>query len=95
MDATSGQSRVSLKEYRQPSSSLFALVRERCILAGNEVEMNVVMKLSDLIKATITCALVAYLVYSFPLLGQVLIIAFLSLLWLSYLYRTVLRLRSR
>jgi len=28
-------------------------------------------------------------------LGQVLIIAFLSLLWLSYLYRTVLGLRSR
>jgi hypothetical protein len=53
------------------------------------------MKMSDLIKATITCGLVAYLVYSFPVVGQVLIIAFLSLLWLSYLHRTVLRLRSR
>jgi len=53
------------------------------------------MKVSDLLKATISCALIAYLVYSYPVVGQVLIISFLSLLWLSYLYRTVLRLRSR
>jgi len=53
------------------------------------------MKVSELVKATIICALVAYLVYSFPVVGQILIIAFLSLLWLSYLYRTVLCLRSR
>jgi len=65
------------------------------MLARNKVELKVVMKVSDLIKATIICALIAYLVYSFPVLGQVLIIAFLSLLWLSYLYHTVLRLRSR
>ena len=48
------------------------------------------MRTSDLIKATLACALIAYLVYSFPVLGQVLIIAVLSLVWLSYLYRTVL-----
>jgi hypothetical protein len=53
------------------------------------------MKVLDLVKATIVCALIAYLVYSFPVLGQAIIIAILSLLWLSYLYRTVLRLRSR
>ena len=53
------------------------------------------MKVSDLLKATITCTLIAYLVYSYPLVSQILIIAFLSLLWLSYLYRTVLTLRSR
>jgi len=53
------------------------------------------MKLSDLIKATITFGLIAFLVYSYPVLGQILIIAFLTLLWLSYLYRTVLTLRSR
>lgn len=43
----------------------------------------------DFVKATVTCGIVAYLVYSFPVLGQALIIGFLSLLWLSYLYRTV------
>ena len=53
------------------------------------------MRPSDLIKATLVCALVAYLVYSYPLLGQVLIIAFLSLLWLSYLYRTIVSLHAR
>ena len=64
------------------------------MLAVNKVVSAVVMKLSDLIEATIACALIAFLVYSYPVLGQVLIIAFLSLLWLSYLYRTVLGLRS-
>lgn len=53
------------------------------------------MEVSDLIKATIISALIAYLVYSFPVLGQALVIAILSLLWLSYLYRTVVCLRSR
>ncbi len=53
------------------------------------------MRPSDLIKATVGCGLSAYLVYSFPLLGQVLIIAFLSLLWLSYLHSTIARARAR
>jgi uncharacterized membrane protein YesL len=49
------------------------------------------MRTSDLIKATIGCGLAAYLVYEFPLLGQVVIIGVLSLLWLSYLYSTISR----
>jgi hypothetical protein len=49
------------------------------------------MRTSDLVKATIACGLAAYLVYEFPVLGQVVIIATLSLLWLSYLYSTVSR----
>ena len=53
------------------------------------------MRPSDLIKATVGCGLTAYLVYSYPLLGQVLIIATLSLLWLSYLHRTITGLRAR
>jgi hypothetical protein len=53
------------------------------------------MRPSDLMKATLACALVAYLVYSYPLLSQVLIIAFLGLLWLSYLYHTVAKLCAR
>lgn len=53
------------------------------------------MRTSDLIKATIGCGLAAYLVYEFPVLGQVVIIATLSLLWLSYLYSTIVSRRLR
>jgi len=53
------------------------------------------MRTSDLIKATIGCGLTAYLVYEFPKLGQGIIIAALSLLWLSYLYSTVMSRRVR
>ena len=53
------------------------------------------MRTSDLIKATVVCGLAAYLVFEFPVLGQVVIIAVLSLLWLSYLYSTVRRRRIR
>jgi uncharacterized membrane protein YesL len=41
------------------------------------------MSMSDLIRATVVCGGVAFLVYSFPVLSQVILIAFLSLLWLS------------
>ena len=47
------------------------------------------MRPFDLIKATVVCGLIAYLAYSLPAFSQGLIIAILSLLWLSYLYRTV------
>ena len=53
------------------------------------------MRTSDLIKATVICGLAAYLVFEFPVLGQVVIIGVLSLLWLSYLYSTVMRGRVR
>ena len=53
------------------------------------------MRTSDLIKATVACGLAAYLVYEFPVLGQVVIIGVLSLLWLSYLYTTVTGRRAR
>jgi uncharacterized membrane protein YesL len=53
------------------------------------------MNLFDLIKATITCGLIAFIIYSFPVIGQVLIIGLLSLLWLSYAHRTLLHLRRR
>jgi len=42
------------------------------------------MNLLDLAKATVTCAGIAFLVYSFPVLGQATIIGMLSVLWLSY-----------
>ena len=47
--------------------------------------MNVV----DLIKATVVCGSIAFLVYSFPVIGQVTVIGILSLLWLSYAHKTI------
>lgn len=53
------------------------------------------MRTSDLVKATVACGLAAYLVFEFPVLGQVVIIGLLSLLWLSYLYSVILSRRVR
>jgi hypothetical protein len=47
----------------------------------------------DLIKATLICGGLAFLIYSFPVLGQVMVIGLLSLLWLSYAHRTIANLR--
>ena len=47
------------------------------------------MSFFDLVKATIVCGLLAFLCYSFPVLGQVLLIAFLSLVWLAYAHKTI------
>ena len=60
-----------------------------------EANERFTMRTSDLIKATVGCGLAAYLVFEFPVLGQVVIIGVLSLLWLSYLYSTVMRGRVR
>ncbi len=48
----------------------------------------------DFAKATVLCGGIAYFVYSIPVLSQILVIAMLSLLWLSYLHRTISRLRQ-
>jgi len=53
------------------------------------------MSVLELIKATIVCGGVAFLFYSYPVLGQVLAIAVSSLLWLSYFRKTMLTLRRR
>ena len=52
------------------------------------------MSLLDLIKATIVCGVVAFLFYSFPVLGQIMAITVLSLLWLSYARKTFVRARA-
>lgn len=49
------------------------------------------MSLMDLIKATIACGGIAFLIYSFPVISQVIIIALLTLLWLSYAHRTIIK----
>jgi len=53
------------------------------------------MSLVDLIKATLVCGIVAFLFYSFPVLGQIVAIAVLSLLWLSYARKTLVSRRGR
>ena len=55
----------------------------------------VIMSILDLIKATITCGAFAYLIYSIPEFGQVVLIGFLSLLWLCYARKTIASLRRR
>lgn len=52
------------------------------------------MSALDLIKATIVCAGVSFLVYSYPVLSQALLIGVVGLIWLSYFYRTVIRRRA-
>jgi uncharacterized membrane protein YesL len=53
------------------------------------------MSLLDLFKATIVCGGVAFLFYSFPVLGQIMAITLLTLLWLSYARKTLVRVRGR
>jgi hypothetical protein len=53
------------------------------------------MNMLDLVKATLTCGVIAFLIYSFPIVGQVLVIGMLCLLWLSYAHRTIAHLRRR
>ncbi|HWC58079.1 MAG TPA: hypothetical protein VHC44_00190 [Verrucomicrobiae bacterium] len=53
------------------------------------------MSLVDLIKATVVCGIVAFLFYSFPVLGQIVAITVLSLLWLSYARKTLVSRRGR
>ncbi len=53
------------------------------------------MTLLDLIKATVVCGASAFLIYSFPLVSQIVVIAVISLLWLLYLQQTWTHLRRR
>ena len=48
-----------------------------------------VMTILDLTKATVTCGGSAFVIYSFPVVGQVLIIGCLTLLWLAYARKTI------
>ncbi len=53
------------------------------------------MSILDLIKATVTCGAIAFLIYTFPILGQIVLIGFLAILWLSYARKTLVGLRRR
>lgn len=47
----------------------------------------------DLTKATLFCGGLAFLIYSFPVIGQIFIIGVLTVLWLGYARKTLARLR--
>ena len=53
------------------------------------------MTILDLIKATVVCGAIAFFIYSYPILGQIVLIGFLSLLWLVYAHKTIANLRRR
>jgi len=53
------------------------------------------MTIVDLIKATVVCGAIAFLIYSYPVVGQIILIGFLSLLWLLYAHKTIANLRRR
>ena len=53
------------------------------------------MTILDLIKATVACGVIAFLIYSYPIIGQVIRIGFLGILWLSYAHKTIASLRRR
>ena len=53
------------------------------------------MTILDLAKATLVCGGMAFLIYSYPVVGQVLVIGLLSLLWLAYFRQTLINLRRR
>ena len=53
------------------------------------------MSVYDLIKATLVCGSVAFLVYSFPVIGQILIIGLLGLAWLTYAHKMIKTLSRR
>ena len=51
------------------------------------------MNLMDLVKATVGCGASAFVIYSFPVVSQVLIITILTLLWLGYARKVLIRRR--
>jgi hypothetical protein len=53
------------------------------------------MTVLDLLKATLICGGFAFLIYSFPLLGQIVLIGLLGLLWLAYARKTLSNLLRR
>ena len=62
--------------------------------AGTNIEQSP-MTIFDLMKATVVCGAIAFLIYSYPILGQIVLIGFLSLLWLLYAHKTIAHLRRK
>ncbi len=47
------------------------------------------MRVSDLLKATVICGGIAFVVYSVPVVSQAVVIGLLALLWASCAYQAV------
>jgi hypothetical protein len=71
------------------------LARGRGKEAISPPNLSRVMSILDLTKATVICGGVAFLIYSFPLLSQILTIGLLGVLWLSYAHRTIINWRRK
>jgi threonine/homoserine/homoserine lactone efflux protein len=77
-----------------PTAALTGTRGERRLVRADNVNA-VFMTILDLIKATVACGGIAFLIYSYPQVSQVVLIGFLSLLWLAYARKTVAHLRRR
>jgi hypothetical protein len=53
------------------------------------------MTILDLSKATLVCGGGSFLIYSYPFVGQIVVIGLLALLWLLYARETILSLRRK
>jgi uncharacterized membrane protein YesL len=53
------------------------------------------MNVFGLIKTTVVCALIAFFVYTIPVIGQIVIIGILALLWISCAHQTLRRVRQK
>jgi len=51
------------------------------------------MTILDLTKATVVCGGSSYLIYSYPVLGQIVVITVMAVLWLAYARAVVGRFR--
>ena len=69
--------------------------KEAAPCAQNRKSRKNHMSVFDLIKATVICGLTAFLVYNFPVIGQIAIIGLLSLLWLSCAHQVVQSVRRK
>ena len=78
----------------RPKDSVVGEAGTKPLQAGTEHESSL-MTILDLIKATVVCGAIAFLIYSYPILGQIVLIGFLSLLWLVYAHKTIANLRRR
>ena len=78
----------------RPNGGLVGEAGTKSPQAGTELERSL-MTILDLIKATVVCGAIAFFIYSYPVLGQIVLIGFLSLLWLLYAHQTIAHLRRR
>jgi len=53
------------------------------------------MNMLDLLKATLVCGGLAFVIYSFPVVSQISLITLLTLLWLLYARKAFISLRQR